>query len=356
MRRQMEALRRRLGGLPAVFGVVLVVGIVAVVLFMMAATLNMVTVRDSSGASVTLLTASAEPAEIIRLAGFSADENDKLLYEDEGEAGAEVTIVRAFPVQVEADGKLHKEEVTEGTVADLIESAGVRLGPNDYVEPAPETPLSYGIAAQVHRVAFVEETRREELEPAVVEAYMAKLPEDSDFAASTRGDYEVLYRDKLVDGLVVASEMVEITPIHEPLEPRALDSFTIQPGVPCSRIKGFDDIEVGADGIPLNYASVMNSAICTAYSSSGGRGASGLGLYCGTAAVNPNVIPYGTRMYITSADGSFVYGYCIATDTGIAMMDGRVDLDLYFETNAECYQFGKRNMVVYILPPAPEAS
>ncbi len=70
--------------------------------------------------------------------------------------------------------------------------------------------------------------------------------------------------------------------------------------------------------------------------------------------MNPNIIPYGTRMYITSADGSFIYGFCVATDTGTAMMEGYVDLDLFFETNAEARRFGKRALNVYILPPAPE--
>ena len=40
-------------------------------------------------------------------------------------------------------------------------------------------------------------------------------------------------------------------------------------------------------------------------------------------AVDPDVIPYGTKLYITSTDGKFVYGYAVATDTGIAVQKGR---------------------------------
>lgn len=69
----------------------------------------------------------------------------------------------------------------------------------------------------------------------------------------------------------------------------------------------------------------------------------------GNVAVNPNVIPYGTRMYICSPDGSYVYGYAIAADTGGALMSGRVLADLFYETPAECYSFGRRTMSVYIL-------
>jgi len=57
----------------------------------------------------------------------------------------------------------------------------------------------------------------------------------------------------------------------------------------------------------------------TGYYSKTGKGSSGLGLGYGTVAVDPDVIPYGTKLYITSTDGKFVYGYAVATDTGIAL-------------------------------------
>ena len=62
------------------------------------------------------------------------------------------------------------------------------------------------------------------------------------------------------------------------------------------------------------------------------RGASGLGLYCGTVAVNPALIPYGTKLYIASTDGRFVYGYAIATDTGTSLLNGSCLVDLYYDT------------------------
>ena len=150
------------------------------------------------------------------------------------------------------------------------------------------------------------------------------------------GVYDAVFRVTLVDGEAAGEEIVQL--IAPPPPPR-------WPSV----ITEVDDVIIGPDNIPTTYTSKIEGAITTAYSSSGGRGASGLGLYCGTVAVNPNVIPYGTRMFITAADGSYVYGFAIATDTGIALMDGRIDIDLYFSTNAECLQFGKRAMDVYIL-------
>ena len=57
----------------------------------------------------------------------------------------------------------------------------------------------------------------------------------------------------------------------------------------------------------------------------------------------------GTKLYIASPDGSVVYGYAIASDTGGALMSGRVLVDLYYNTLGECVNFGRRQMNVYIL-------
>ena len=67
----------------------------------------------------------------------------------------------------------------------------------------------------------------------------------------------------------------------------------------------------------------------------------------GAIAVDPSVIPYGTRMYIVSWDGSVVYGYATAEDCGGAINGARVDL--YYDTYEECIQFGRRDCIIYFL-------
>lgn len=67
----------------------------------------------------------------------------------------------------------------------------------------------------------------------------------------------------------------------------------------------------------------------------------------GTVAVDPTVIPLGTKLYIEYADGSGSYGYATAEDTGSAIKGYRVDL--FFNTYQECIDFGRRRVVVYIL-------
>jgi 3D (Asp-Asp-Asp) domain-containing protein len=67
----------------------------------------------------------------------------------------------------------------------------------------------------------------------------------------------------------------------------------------------------------------------------------------GAIAVDPRVIPYGTVMYILSADGSITYGVATAEDCGGSIKGNKIDL--FFDTYDECIRFGRRECTVYIL-------
>ena len=67
----------------------------------------------------------------------------------------------------------------------------------------------------------------------------------------------------------------------------------------------------------------------------------------GAIAVDPKVIPYGTKMFIVTEDGQYVYGEATAEDCGGAIKGNRIDL--FFDTVEECYTFGVRMCQVYFL-------
>lgn len=93
-----------------------------------------------------------------------------------------------------------------------------------------------------------------------------------------------------------------------------------------------------------DYADVLTME-ATAYLPTDGDGygitATGIPATYGVAAVDPYVIPLGTRLYIPG------YGEAIAADTGGAIIGYRIDLCM--ESYDECMQFGRRNVTVYIL-------
>ena len=93
-----------------------------------------------------------------------------------------------------------------------------------------------------------------------------------------------------------------------------------------------------------DYYSIL-SMEASAYLPSDGNGAgitaTGIRAGYGVAAVDPSIIPLGTRLYIPG------YGEAIAADTGGAIRGYMIDLCV--ESYSEAMQFGRRNVTVYVL-------
>ena len=83
----------------------------------------------------------------------------------------------------------------------------------------------------------------------------------------------------------------------------------------------------------------------TAYLPTDGGGdgitASGIEAKHGIVAVDPNVIPLGTKLYIPG------YGEALAADTGGDIVGARIDVVM--EDYGEAMQFGRRTVEVYVL-------
>ncbi len=81
--------------------------------------------------------------------------------------------------------------------------------------------------------------------------------------------------------------------------------------------------------------------LATAYTHTGRLTATGTEPRVGVAAVDPKVIPLGSRLYI---DG---YGYARAEDTGGAIKGEKIDL--FMEDESKVYNFGRRWVTVFVL-------
>ena len=106
------------------------------------------------------------------------------------------------------------------------------------------------------------------------------------------------------------------------------------------------------NGRPVNYEYII-SGPATAYTAyDGAKTASGLPAEIGTVAVNPNVIPYGSLLYIVGQNNDVCYGYAIAADTGNGMMDGTIPVDVYMgnETHySDACAWGYRLVDIYVI-------
>jgi len=105
--------------------------------------------------------------------------------------------------------------------------------------------------------------------------------------------------------------------------------------------------EVQPAGLTLIGEWSMVATAYYAYGSGGndinGNGITAIGLRArkGIVAIDPRVIPLGTRLYIQG------YGEALAADTGGWIKGNRVDL--CFESLEECFRYGRRKIKVYLI-------
>jgi 3D (Asp-Asp-Asp) domain-containing protein len=81
----------------------------------------------------------------------------------------------------------------------------------------------------------------------------------------------------------------------------------------------------------------------TAYTWTGCRTATGPWPSRGMVAVDPRVIPLGTELHIEG------YGSAVAADTGGAIQGQKIDL--YMDSEHECWQWGRRQVEVRVIEP-----
>lgn len=121
-------------------------------------------------------------------------------------------------------------------------------------------------------------------------------------------------------------------------------------GIPMSQKVPSVPVELDENGVPLHYSYCITGHATAYYADAGSITSTGTTPVQGTVAVDPRKIPYGTRMYITSADGQIVYGYSVAEDTGgfIYFTHGAT-VDLYMNSYSDCVNWGWRMANIYIL-------
>lgn len=261
----------------------------------------------------------------------------------------QATATAALTVTVTADGKTVTLTPESGTVADALDAAHILLGEDDKVEPTAKTALKDGLAITVTRIEFAERVELESIPFEKKEESTTSLDEGKKQKKQTgaEGIRERVFCDKIVDGEVVSSKELRSSVVTEPTDEIWLVGK--KKNAPIQKPAG---VVTDASGKPTNYKSCL-TGVATAYTSDRGNAgtvtASGLPAQVGVVAVNPDIIPLGTKLYIASPDGSVVYGYAIAGDTGGAMYSGEALIDLFYDTYEECIQFGRRTMNVYIL-------
>ena len=322
-----------------------VVGGVALVcmatLFSVTAALTPVIV-DDNGVTRTVLTLGRTPETILAGAGITLAEDDMITASLEGPE-KRICIERAFDVSVTVNGDATVVRLTSGTVNDALKLAGVKTDAGTITNLDANTPLTDGLAIHVEQMETQTRVETEDVEFVITYRYSDELPMGSRkyLQVGKVGKKTCTYTDYLQNGEVVRSELVS-----EELTKQPVNAIVMVGQGAVNEVASRYPLD--ENGVPVGYKSVIEGKACAYTAKEGAVTATGTVPQIGTVAVNPKVIPYGSKLYIVSNDG-YAYGYATAEDTGGALMKNQIIADLYMDTREDCFQFGRRTVKVYIL-------
>lgn len=292
-------------------------------------------------------------AQAIDIANIKVGENDLINYSEDQKVtdGMIISVARAFPVAVAYHGRHINLEMAVGTVADAIAKAGVTVGENDVVSHDYDEVLSRGMVIFIDEVVYETRTVKETIE------FEKTTKKDSKLTVGTKkittkgedGEKEVVYKEKYVNGVLidtkVESETVTKKPVTQVTSVGTKKAYDVK--AKGKAISTMGTVELDSNGVPKNYKKVVAGSSTAYYG--GGNTASGRPAKVGHVAVNPEIIPYGTELYIIATDGT-VYGYAIAADTGgFVNHSTNTVVDVYLDTYEDCVQWGRKNVNVYVL-------
>lgn len=257
--------------------------------------------------------------------------------------GTEIFIKRAVPVTVDVDGSKIQLQSAENTVGDVLATEGITYGKIDKVIPGTDAPVTKDMNIKIVRVVEQEIVETEKL------AYtneIKEMPEwekgvDKTLRAGSDGVKEstikITYEDGVETNREVVAEKVVKSPVSSQVAVGTLDWRPISRG---------ETIQF-AKMIIMKATSYTDDIACTGQT--GGTTFSGTkprrysdGSRWSTVAVDPKVIPLGTKLWIEG------YGYAIAEDIGGAVK-GNI-IDLFFTNGTQEYlDWSTHRTRVYIL-------
>ncbi|WP_297391928.1 3D domain-containing protein [uncultured Peptoniphilus sp.] len=249
------------------------------------------------------------------------------------EKDMKITISSPKSYHIKDGNKTLIAEASGYTVADVLDNLNIKLNKLDRVSLPLDEIAKEGMEVKIDRVVV------ENLDNKIEIPFETESRENNDMFEGEKkvitkgevGQKTESLKNTYVNGVLETTEVLksEITkdPVKEVVEVGTKKGTQAPNGKNAKRVI------------------VMQA---TAYDpTAGSKTAMGTRARVGAVAVDPRVIPLGSKLYIESMDGFASYGYATAEDTGGAIKGNRIDL--FYNSNAEANRFGRRNVKVYVL-------
>lgn len=300
---------------------------------------NKITI-DNCGEKQTISLAKGTVEEVLDRTGITLAENQSVTPSLNTVITGDMNIYvyNSKNIKLTTNGTEMTVKAPEGTVENALNILGYEITDDDILNVDKNAQIEDDMKITLKKVTYVDEKSTEKISYKTVEKDSDDIMtgESEVSQKGVDGEKEVTKRCKYIDGKYDSTKVIDEKVTKKPVDKIVLNGTK----------KG---TTTDSSGAPVSY-SYMVSGSGTAYTAApGALTATGVPVYEGGVAVNPAIIPYGSKLYIEAADGSHVYGYATAIDTGGALMDGSAIVDLFYFSYDDCVSFGRRDVNVYVL-------
>lgn len=253
--------------------------------------------------------------------------------------GIEIKVERGVGLQILVDGESIPFRTPPLSVREVLSRAGVALQPEDKTSLPLEEKVWEGLRLKVTRVLSKQVLTKVQVKPPVeyvkdphLEVGVKKVLQRGE-AGLIEKEYTVIYED--------GREVKRILRDQKTIKPVVKERVALGTKPRTLVVSRGRTIRYTKVQVMRASAYTPGPESCGIYAD--GYTATGKKAGYGVVAVDPRVIPLGTKLYIEG------YGFAEAADVGSAIKGDRIDL--CYETVREALLFGRRKVKVYILAP-----
>ncbi|QJA07986.1 DUF348 domain-containing protein [Romboutsia sp. CE17] len=246
------------------------------------------------------------------------------------------------------DGKEKEISTFKSNVEDLLVAENIKYDSNDIISQDLSTKLSDKMRIEVINVTeeIIKESKEVPFDVTVVEDNDLLKGETKVEEEGQTGKNELVYKITYHNGKAVEKTFLEEIVSTEPVN-KVVKKGTKVEEVKVASSRGESTRRpVSANNTNSNSTSSSSrgkhiSVVATAYTGHGIT-ATGTKPKWGTIAVDPSIIPYGTKVYIPQFNKTF-----IAEDCGGAIKGNKIDIYMNDETSVR--NWGRKTIDIYIV-------
>lgn len=244
----------------------------------------------------------------------------------------------AVPVRLVTPSGTRTIVTTAEDVGSLLEEQGIELGDHDVVRPSLADPIvAYGTIKIARIVKWVSTEQHKLAQRTIHEIDFSLPPGKVKVVRHGAPGIALTMVDNEQTNGTLYKHVMSTRIVRKPQARIIAEGVGSADAIADFAQHGLQKMSYIASGAVDMVATAYTAGCggCTGYTASGYRAGHGI------VAVDPRVIPLGTRLYIPG------YGFAIAGDTGGAIHGNRIDLG--FDSISDAMQFGRQVVKVYTL-------